>query len=117
MHHLCVVILLHSHATGNEVAANRRDDSISRISMSVCSRGSCRLTMATPPRGVDGAIAYGHFLVESVRRYAANLARFAEMSGSVHDLVAQLRAQRGSQGSPLRSRKHAGRLLQVSRVS
>jgi len=50
MHLPGVVTFLHLHATGNEVAVSRRDDSISWISMSVCSRGSRQLTMATPPR-------------------------------------------------------------------
>jgi len=44
MHQPGVVTFSQSHATGSEVAVIRRDDSISWISMSVCSRGSCRLT-------------------------------------------------------------------------
>jgi hypothetical protein len=44
MHQPGVVSILHPHATGNEVAVICRDDSISGISMSVCSRGSRRLT-------------------------------------------------------------------------
>jgi hypothetical protein len=49
MHQPGVVTYLHSYATGNEVAVVRRDDSISGISMSVCSRGSRRLTAAASP--------------------------------------------------------------------
>ena len=44
MHQPGVVTFLHSHATRTEVAVIGRDDSISWIWMSVCSRGSCRLT-------------------------------------------------------------------------
>jgi len=49
MHLPGVVTFLHSHATGNEVAVICRVDSISWISMSVCSRGSRRLTAAASP--------------------------------------------------------------------